>query len=224
MLTRPRVILFDVNETLSDMRPLADRFTDVGAPAHLAALWFAGVLRDGFAVTAAGERASFGAIATDCLRRQLADVRLVGADDAAVAHIMAGFAGLDVHADVPPGLAALTDAGLRLATLSNGAAQVAETLLGRAGLREAFERVLSVDDAAAWKPARAAYEYAVTVLGVRPSEVMLVAVHPWDIHGAARAGLQTAWLNRPGGTYPGYFAEPTVSIRSLTDLAGSLPA
>ena len=223
MLTRPHVILFDVNETLSNMDPLAERFAKLGAPAHLAALWFSGVLRDGFALTAAGSPASFGEIATDSLRRQLAEVRPNGEDDAAVAEIMAGFAALDLHPDVAPSLTALSEAGLRLATLSNGAAQVAETLLGRAGVREVFERVLSVDDAPAWKPARTAYEYAVTALAVEPSAVMLVAVHPWDIHGAARAGLQTAWLNRAGGAYPGYFAQPTVSIRSLGDLPGSLP-
>lgn len=223
MLARPRVILFDVNETLSDMTPLAERFVDVGAAPHLAALWFSGLLRDGFALTAAGDPASFGEIAADSLRRQLVDAPLTGTVDEAVAHILAGFAALDLHPDVSPGLSALGAAGLRLATLSNGAAQVAETLLGRAGVRQAFERVLSVDDAAAWKPARAAYDYAAHTLGALSHEVMLVAVHPWDIHGAARAGLQTAWIARGGGEYPGYFAQPTVSIRSLTDLVGRLP-
>jgi len=229
MLARPRVILFDVNETLSDMGPLTHRFSDLGAPPHLAALWFAGVLRDGFALTAAGDRAAFGEIGTDSLRRQLVELPLDQDIDDAVAHIMAGFAALDVHADVAPGITALTAAGLRLATLSNGAAAVAETLLGQAGVRGAFERVLSVDDAPAWKPARAAYEYAARALAVAPREVMLVAVHPWDIHGAAQAGLQTAWLNRTPGAdlgraYPGYFAEPSVTIRSLTELADRLPA
>lgn len=222
MLIRPRVIVFDVNETLSNMDPLSERFANLGAPAHLAALWFSGVLRDGFALTAAGSPAAFGEIATDSLRRQLAGVRPTAEDDGAVAEIMAVFAALDLHADVAPGLTALTEAGLRLATLSNGAAQVAETLLSRAGVRELFERVLSVDDAPAWKPARTSYQYATTALGVEPSAAMLVAVHPWDIHGAARAGLQTAWLNRSGGTYPSYFEEPTVSIRSLKDLTASL--
>jgi len=30
-------------------------------------------------------------------------------------------------------------------------------------------------------------------------QMLLVTVHPWDIHGAARAGLSTAWINRAGG-------------------------
>ena len=37
-------MLFDVNETLSDMSPIGQRFVDVGAPAHLAATWFAALL------------------------------------------------------------------------------------------------------------------------------------------------------------------------------------
>ena len=52
---RPTLLVFDVNETLSDMAPLADRFVDVGTPEHLAKLWFAELLRDGFAVTVAGD-------------------------------------------------------------------------------------------------------------------------------------------------------------------------
>ena len=36
-----QVVVFDVNETLSDMAPLAGRFADLGAPPGLAATWFA---------------------------------------------------------------------------------------------------------------------------------------------------------------------------------------
>jgi len=47
----PSVIVFDINETLPDMAPVAELFTGVGAPGHLAPLWFASLLRDGFALT-----------------------------------------------------------------------------------------------------------------------------------------------------------------------------
>jgi 2-haloacid dehalogenase len=50
-------------------------------------------------------------------------------------------------------------------------------------------------------------------------DVSLVAVHPWDIDGASRAGLGTAWINRTGGPYPKYFTAPDLTARSLTDLA-----
>ena len=64
----PRLLIFDVNETLSDMSPMAKRFEDVGAPAHLAATWFAGLLRDGFALTAVDSSDSFAHIAAESLR------------------------------------------------------------------------------------------------------------------------------------------------------------
>ena len=43
----PAVVLFDVNETLSDMAPLAGRFEELGASPLLAATWFAALLRAG---------------------------------------------------------------------------------------------------------------------------------------------------------------------------------
>ena len=65
----PPVILFDVNETLSDMNGLQTRFTEVGAPAHLSALWFATALREGFTLTAAGGQERFAVLADHALRR-----------------------------------------------------------------------------------------------------------------------------------------------------------
>jgi 2-haloacid dehalogenase len=49
MPDRPDLIVLDVNETLSDMAPMGQRFADVGAPPLLAKVWFASLLRDGFA-------------------------------------------------------------------------------------------------------------------------------------------------------------------------------
>jgi 2-haloacid dehalogenase len=53
---------------------------------------------------------------------------------------------------------------------------------------------------------------------------MLVAAHPWDIDGAARAGLSTAWVNRGGRPYPAYFTGPTVAVTALTELPARLAA
>jgi 2-haloacid dehalogenase len=52
--------------------------------------------------------------------------------------------------------------------------------------------------------------------------MLLVAVHPWDIHGAARAGLSTAWINRRGGPYPDYFLAPDHTVSALDELAAAL--
>lgn len=216
------LLVFDVNETLSDMSPLAARFEDIGAPGHLAQIWFAELLRDGFALTVAGEAEPFSRLGAELLR-----VRLDGQDldrdlEDAVKHVLAGFAELSVHPDVPEGLQELADLGVRLVTLSNGSAQVAQALLEGAGVRHLFERLLSVEDAGIWKPASGAYEYALAQCGVDAKDAALVAVHPWDTDGAARVGLGTAWINRTGGRYPGYFTKPDRSAVSLVDLARQL--
>lgn len=207
------VIVFDVNETLSDMTPLGPAFAAAGAPEHLATTWFAGILRDGFAATAAGGSTAFADIARDSLSRLLAEDG-VPSVAAAVESIMGTLTTLEVHPDVVPGIEALHPAA-ELVTLSNGATTVADTLLTGAGIRQRFSRLLSVEDAPAWKPARAAYEYAAARCGAAPERMLLVAVHPWDVHGAHAAGMRTAWLNRSGARYPAYFTPPDLEASAL---------
>ncbi|WP_404383390.1 haloacid dehalogenase type II [Knoellia locipacati] len=219
---RPRVLVFDVNETLSDMSSMGQRFEDVGAVRDLAGTWFSGLLRDGFALTAVDASGRFALLAAESLRVTLHGQPLNRGVQDAVAHVMEGFAALPVHPDVDEGVRALASSGIRLLTLSNGSASVAEGLLERAGIREHFEALLSVEDAGVWKPAGGAYAYALEQSGVDPAEAMLVAVHPWDVDGAARAGLATAWVSRTGGPYPEYFTAPDLTCASLTDLADQL--
>ena len=216
------MIVFDVNETLSDMAPVGTRFADVGAPAHLADLWFAALLRDAFALTLAGANDGFATFAGDSARAVLHGVALDRDLDAAVAHILAGFQGLPVHPDVPEGVRALRATGRRLVTLSNGATSVAEGLLDRAGLREEFEQVLSVEQAGVWKPAPGSYAYAARLCGVDPAQMLLVAVHPWDVDGAMRAGVAGCWINRSGAPYPSHCLEPTHTVAALPELAERL--
>lgn len=219
---RPSVLLFDVNETLSDMSPMGARFEDVGAPGHLAKTWFAGLLRDGFALAVAGVAEPFARIGEEALRAGLEGLPLTRSLEDSVAHIMGGFGELGVHDDVPEGIRRLSELGIRLITLSNGSTMVAQRLLEEAGLRDRFEQLLSVEEAGIWKPAAGAYAYALDQCGVDPMDAMLVAVHPWDTDGARRAGLGSVWINRGGATYPGYFLPPDLAAGSLLDLADQL--
>ena len=222
MTDGPTVVVFDVNETLSDMSPMGARFADVGAEPALAKLWFATLLRDGFALTAAGGTEAFARLGEGVLRGLLPSVDLDRDLDSAVAHVMDGFRALSLHPDVVQGVRALGGAGLRLVTLSNGSTAVAEGLFDAAGIRDEFEALLTVEDAGTWKPARGAYEHAARACGTDLAEMLLVAVHPWDIDGANRAGMSTAWIDRSGAPYPDYFLAPTRRATSLTALAAEL--
>lgn len=218
-----QTVVFDVNETMSDMRPLAARFADVGAPESLATTWFAATLRDGFALSTAGTPRRFADVAAGVL-----SVLWAGLGDAiddpraATEHVLSGFTSLSLHPDIAPGVRALRDAGLQLATMSNGAASVADGLLERAGLRQEFDHVLTVDDAGAWKPDRRAYEYAAATCARPVDACVLVAVHPWDLHGARQAGMRTAYIDRSGAPYPVVFATPDHVVDQLAELPAAL--
>jgi 2-haloacid dehalogenase len=215
---RPSVIVFDVNETLSDLSPLGARFVEVGASASGAPLWFASVLRDGFALAVVGDNPPFAGVARELLLTQLSEVQLNRPLEDAVQHVMDGFAALELHPDVTPGVDGLHEDGFRLVTLSNGSVSVAERLLTTAGLRDRFELLLSVQDAGAWKPSPQAYGHAVERCGAAPEDMLLVACHPWDVDGARRAGMQSAWVNRSGGPFPATFLDPTYRVEGIDQL------
>lgn len=221
MTETPAVIVFDVNETLSDISAMDHVFTQAGVPAELARLWFAAVLREGFALAATGDAARFADIGTEVLTGLLGSAG-VGDPDGTAARLTAAMAELPLHPDVAPGVRALRAAGHRLVTLSNGSAQVAGRLTETARIGGQFERFLSVEDAGVWKPHRAAYQYAAQQCQTPKEQMLLVAVHPWDVHGAARTGLRTAWVNRTGTSYPSYCARPDLTVTALTDLAPAL--
>ena len=130
------------------MASMGERFGEVGAPPELARLWFATLLRDGFALAAAGDAARFGEIRTGVLAALL---RAAGVADpeATAARLASAVADLPLHPDVVEGIRALRGAGYRLVTLSNGSAQVAVQLFGAAGIPAEFERLLTVEDAPA---------------------------------------------------------------------------
>jgi 2-haloacid dehalogenase len=101
---------------------------------------------------------------------------------------------LDPWPDVRTGLEELRRARVA-AALSNGHVALLVDLARHGDLR--FDCVLSAEMAHAYKPAPEVYETAARLLVVAPDELMLVAAHPWDLEGARRAGLQTAFIDRP---------------------------
>jgi 2-haloacid dehalogenase len=217
------VLVLDVNETLSDLEPMRARFVAAGLPAHSLDTWFASTLRDGFALTAAGAYADFRTVGVDVLSAQLAAVGLEPTEET-IGAVLSGMTELSLHPDVEPGLRRLHESGLRIISLTNGSAAMSERMFTDGGIMPFLEHRLDVGTPRQWKPHRAAYQYAADVCGVSPDRMALVAVHPWDIDGARRAGLQGYYVDRRGTPYPKAFLEPDLVAPDLLGLADLIQA
>jgi len=220
-MKRPKAVAFDVVETLFSLESLRPRLTSAGLAGHHLETWFASFLRDAFAMEISGEYKPFRDIASANLS-VLLENELGKAERQAVDHVLDGFAGLDPHADVEPAMAALQDAGIRIATLTNGSAKVTGTLLERAGIRHLVEHVISIDEIGHWKPHGAVYASCAEMFGLQPTEVALVAAHPWDIQGARQSGLMTGYVARNGAAFPSVMKAPDVQGKSLTELTDKI--
>src|SRR3954451_2666939 len=102
------------------MRPVDDVLRQHGAPAALADAWFAAVLRDGFALSLHRRAPVFLDLCRQVLDGCLHGLDGLEAPAAQVADdVLDSMSRLEVHADVPPGLRALAEAGHRITTFSN---------------------------------------------------------------------------------------------------------
>ena len=217
---RPSVVAFDVVETLMSLEPLRQRFADSGVPPELLERWFDRLLRDGMALTLAGDYEPFPRVAAAALRTL---TRGEISDDA-VEHILTGFSELTAHPDAEPAMRLLTENGIRVVCLSNGAAQTTQDFLDRVGLASYVEQVLSVADVHSWKPPARVYRYALEKTGAAAVQAALVAVHAFDCHGAQRVGLTTGWASRLEGHYSEIFAPADVVGTDLVEVARGLLA
>lgn len=185
--------------------------------------WFPRFLRDGIALAASGDFRPFRAVAESSLRDAL---RSAGADasDGIVDTVLEGFAELDAYDDVRPALEFLRDRSIRVMTLSNGSAASTRALLDRASLSPLVAGALSADEVRLWKPRPEPYLHACAAAGLPPDRVALVAVHAWDIQGAAFAGLVTGWCARLEREYSPLFRTPDATGETLLDVVRALAA
>jgi len=66
-----------------------------------------------------------------------------------------------------------------------------------------WDCVITAENARCYKPRPEAYRTAVSLLGLRAPQVMLVAAHNYDLRAARAEGLRTAFVPRPAEHGPG---------------------
>ena len=221
--SKPRVLFFDVNETLLDLAPLKRRIGDVLVDPGKAELWFATTLQHSLAMTVAGQYAAFtdiGAAVLQMLARN-SDIAMSAEDAKQVLSVMRELA---PHTDVAPAVKRLKASGMRLATLTNSSQAGIKSQMAHAGLSEFFEHQLSVESVGKFKPHADVYRWAARALGFALGDCMLVAAHGWDVAGAKWAGMQTAFIAREGQQKFPLAPAPDLDVADLSALADALCA
>ena len=198
-----RAIVFDVFGTVVDWRGSIVREGEAMSAAkgwHVDWPAFADAWRAGY--QPAMQRVRSGEIApatVDQLHRGILDALLprfglAGLDDVERDTLNRAWHRLDPWPDVVAGLARLKRR-YTIATLSNGNVSLLVDMAKRARLP--WDCVLSAEMFGRFKPDPEVYRGAARMLDVAPGELLMVAAHPSDLAGAARAGLRTAYVPRP---------------------------
>jgi 2-haloacid dehalogenase len=214
-------LVFDVNETLLDLRALDEPFALVFGDPAARGQWFQQLLQSALVSTVTDAYADFGAIGRAALE-MVAARRGHQLSDEEAGLILGTVRRLPPHPEVREALERLRAGGFRLATLTNSTEPVARAQLENAQLARLFERILSADAVRRLKPAPEPYHMAARELGVAVGQLWLVAAHAWDVVGALRAGCRAAFVARPGMVLDPLAPAPDVVGKDLGEVADRL--
>ncbi|MGB3759173.1 MAG: HAD family hydrolase [Rivularia sp. (in: cyanobacteria)] len=210
MKTKVRVA-FDIIGTCFSLSKPSQKLIELGAPDYSIQLWLAQTLRDAFAFSHAGGYTPLKEVLASELPRTL---KMLGvkADAMQMSQVVESFAELELQSDALESFKILKQANFSIVALTNGSEDSTRKLLERSNAIQYFDGIFSCDAVAKTKPHGDVYAL---VKQDALSEVWMVAAHAWDIAGAARADLRTAFITQNEPEYLSVYPQPEVIADSL---------
>ncbi len=195
---RPKVLFFDVNETLLDLGPLKKSVAAaLGGKENLVTLWFTTMLQYSLVMTTGNRYKDFGEIGAATLTMVAANNN-IDLDEKDAKEAISPIKSLPPHPEVKQALENLRAENFKLVSLTNSSNEAVRTQFENAGLIKLFDEMLSIEDIGKYKPHHDTYNWASRKMGIKPEESMLIAAHGWDIAGALWANWRAAFVSRPG--------------------------
>ncbi|EOR93514.1 2-haloalkanoic acid dehalogenase [Arcticibacter svalbardensis MN12-7] len=223
MMKAPKVLFFDVNETLLDLGNMKKSVAKALGRDDLLSLWFTTMLQYSLVSTTSRQYADFGAIGAATLRMVAANHGIeLSAEKAKEALIP--LSSLPPHPEVKEALKNLKNADYKMVSLTNSSNRGVETQFKNAGLTDLFDERLSIEDIGKYKPASDVYDWAARKMGVQPNECMMIAAHGWDVAGAIWAGWRAAFIARPGQQLYPLAPVPEINEKDLLSISEKLIA
>ena len=196
---RPKVLFFDVNETLLDLSPVKENIAEVlKGKEELVSLWFTTLLHYSLVTSAGGQYFDFGDIGAATLQMVASNNNIGLSKDQAESVVKNSLRNLQPHPEVKAALTQLKEKGYKLVAFTNGSNEGLQAQMENSGLETYFDRLHSVEDAGKFKPFTSTYNFVAKEMNASPTDCMLIAAHGWDVAGAMWAGWRAAFVNRPG--------------------------
>jgi 2-haloacid dehalogenase len=218
MLSGIEVCVFDAYGTLFDVSSVARGAQDALGDQwqSLSDLWRTKQLQYTWLRGLAGHHADFWQVTAEALDFAM---ETHGIDDGALRErLMQLYLKLAAYPEVPDTLQRLKADGMQLAILSNGTPAMLSSAVHNAGLDEAFDAVLSVEEVGVFKPHPSVYQLAVDRFGVPAEKICFLSSNGWDAFSAKAFGFHVLWCNRFGQVQERIPSVPDGEIIELSSL------
>ncbi len=214
-MRQEKIVVFDMIGTCFSLEKPQQQLIELGAPSCALELWFAQSLRDAFAFSHAGGYRPLKEILQAELPRTLEtfDIKL---DSAQISQTMKTFKELELQPYAEEAFKIFAEADWKIIALTNGSKDSTVNLLERAGVQKYFNEVYSVDAISVTKPHQDVYKMIQTE---DLDKVWLVAAHAWDIAGANRVGMKTAFVKQLEKNYLEVYPQPQITVENLLEAA-----
>lgn len=136
-----------------------------------------------------------------------------------LSQVVASFTELEPQPEALEAFRVLSEADWKLVALTNGSEDSTRKLLECAGALQNFASILSCDAIQKTKPHPDVYAMAKQNA---EGNLWMVAAHAWDIAGAARTGLKTAFIIQQEKDYLSIYPQPEVIANNLVEAANKI--
>ncbi|QLE00352.1 haloacid dehalogenase type II [Galbibacter sp. BG1] len=216
-----KAIFFDMNETLLNLNLLKEEFDKHFEDPYVLKYWFAKLLHSSTVMGIMGSYRNFGELADVALENVFYE-NSKALNTETKEEILGAFKKLPAYEDVKPALQLLKNNDFRLIAVSNSSKEMMQEQLSNANIIDLFNAYYSVDRVEKYKPFEDVYLATADKEGLKPPEIVMVATHDWDLFGAKKAGLHTAYIKRKEEIYHPFYLKPDYHATNLTDLANQI--
>ena len=213
-----KIVVFDIIGTCFSLEKPRQQLIKLGAPDFALELWFSQSLRDAFALSHAGGYQPLKEILQAQLPRTLKTFE-IEPDRDGLSKVIKTLGELEIQPTATEAFEILKESGWLIVALTNGSKDSTLNLLERANVRKYFTEVYSCDAIAKTKPHPDVYQI---IPADNLENAWMVAAHAWDIAGAIRVGMKTAFVSQLEKDYLDVYPRPQIVAENLLEAASQI--